>query len=241
LVNLPARQVRAEKLVESSIFFRIAAAFSVDQKAVQEWLPTPWKAVSMAKGPFKGTNVIIILDDKFIQHDGDGKLFKDGAYCGVGFLAFGKNQETDEFSIFVTRYFWPFADKGGLQVAMQATVTREATIKGATSTSDASTEIWKVQDNAGGTLEFKMTYQRGIPKKIKREAKARSNVDTDIMKIYRDERVVDLVMSKTSGVNSLESYELKTTIPELTKMFNGSEQLVGLAVMPARIREVYYP
>jgi len=125
--------------------------------------------------------------------------------------------------------------------AIKATVTREATIKGATSTSEASGEVWKVQDKAGRTLELRMNYQRGVPKRIKREAKARSNIDPDYLKIYRDDRAVDLVMSKPDGINRLQNYELKTTIPELTRMFDGSEELIGVAVMPARVRQVFLP
>ena len=67
-VTLPTL-AQAEKLVESSLFFRIVAAFSVDQKAVQEWLPAPWKAVSVPKGPFKGANLFILFDDKFIVQE----------------------------------------------------------------------------------------------------------------------------------------------------------------------------
>jgi len=47
LLHVPAQKAGAETLVETSIFFRIAAAYSVDQKAAQEWLPAPWKAVSI--------------------------------------------------------------------------------------------------------------------------------------------------------------------------------------------------
>jgi len=39
LVLLPAKQSKAETLVENSLFFRTYLAFSVDQKAAQEWLP----------------------------------------------------------------------------------------------------------------------------------------------------------------------------------------------------------
>ena len=51
---------QAETLVESSLFFRIYVAFSVDQKVAQAWLPAPWKAVSLPKGPFKGANLYVI-------------------------------------------------------------------------------------------------------------------------------------------------------------------------------------
>ena len=238
---LSANAVKAETLVESSIFFRVAVAYKVDQNAVQEWLPTHWKAASLSKGTWKGTNLIAIFDDKFIRQDGEGKLFKDGAYCEAIFLAFGKNEQTNQFSIFIIRTFWPYDDKGDFKNNVKASVTREAEIKGATSTSEPSREIWKVRDTDGGTLEFQMTYQRSVPRLVKRDAKARSNIDPELIKIYRDERTVDLVMSKPDGINRLKSFELKTTMPEFRKIFDGSEELIGVSVMPARIRQVYVP
>ncbi len=61
---------QAETLSESSLFFRIYVGFSVDQKAAQAWLPAPWKAVSLPKGPFKGANLYVVFDDRFIMQDG---------------------------------------------------------------------------------------------------------------------------------------------------------------------------
>ena len=57
---------QAGTLSSSSLFHRITVAFSVDQKAAQAWLPAPWKAVSTPKGPFKGANLYVMFDDRFI-------------------------------------------------------------------------------------------------------------------------------------------------------------------------------
>lgn len=65
---------QAETLLESSLFYRIYVAFSVDQKAAQAWLPAPWKVVSVPKGPFNGANLYVVFDDKFIMQDGENKL-----------------------------------------------------------------------------------------------------------------------------------------------------------------------
>ena len=53
---------QAETLSTSSLFLRNTVAFSVDQKAAQAWLPAPWKAVSVPKGPLKGANLYVILE-----------------------------------------------------------------------------------------------------------------------------------------------------------------------------------
>jgi hypothetical protein len=241
LILLPAKQAKAETLIESTLFFRIYVAFNVDQKAAQAWLPAPWKAVSVPKGPFKGANLYVLFNDKFIMQDGEGKPDMGGMYCYSALIAFGKNQKTGEFSAFVTRVYWPYDDPHAYKNAVKATVSREATIKGATSKSGAGSEVWKVQDSAGGIMEFRMDYQRAVPKRLKKEFKVRSSVEPDFLRIYRDDYAVDLVKSIPAGINRVKNYQFRTTISELGKMFDGSEKLIGISVNPCRVRQVFLP
>ena len=240
-VLLPATQAKAETLIGSSLFFRIYVAFSVDQKAAQEWLPTPWKAVSIPKGPFKGANLYVYFTDYFIRQDGEGKPDLGGTFSYAALVAFGKHQQTGEFSIFVTRVYWPHDDPSCFKNAVKATVSREATIKGVTSEPGAGSEIWTVQDSAGGIMEFRMDYQRGVPKRVKKEFKARSSVEPEIFFNFQDDYASDLVKSIPAGINRIKYYRFRSTIPELRKMFDGSEQLVGISVNPCHVRQVFLP
>ena len=230
---------QAETLEESSLFFRIYVAFSVDQKAAQAWLPAPWKAVSVPKGPLKGANLYVILDDKFIRHDGEGKQFMGGTYLNVGIIGFGKNEQTGEFAAFVNRVYWPYDDPGCYKNHVKATVSREATIKA--SSPAACSEVWKVQDSAGGIMEFRMDYQRAVPKRKMHEFKVRSAVDPNVLFRYKDDTASDVVKSIPAGIDRVKNYKFRVTISELRKMFDGSEQLVGILVNPSRVRLRYRP
>jgi hypothetical protein len=232
---------QAETLVESSLFFRIYVAFSVDQKAAQAWLPAPWKAVSLPKGPFKGANLYVIFDDRFIIQDGEGKPYMGGTFCLAVLVSFGKNQQTGEFSAFVTRAYVPHDDPGSHKVAVKATVRREATIKGATSESGAGSEVWKVEDSAGGIMEFRMDYKRAVPKRKMHEFKVRSSVDPNILFNYRDDAASDVVKSIPAGIDRVKNYKFRVTMTELRKMFDGSEKLVGILVNPSRVRQKFLP
>jgi len=240
LVLLSAKQAKAETLVESSMVSRIYVAYSVNQKAVQAWLPAPWKAVSLPKGPFKGANLFILFDDKLIDQDAEGKPKKGGIYCYTVLVAFGKNPQTKEFATFVIRAYWSHDDPGAYKNTVKAMVRREATIKGATPKSGSGSEIWKVQDSAGGILELRMDYQRAVPKLKKREYKARSSVEPDFFRIYREDYAVSLVKSIPAGINRMKYYRFRSTMSELRKMFDGSEQLVGISINPC-VRQVFLP
>jgi hypothetical protein len=231
---------QAETLVESSLFFRIYVGFSVDQKAAQAWLPAPWKAVSLPKGPFKGVNLFVIFDDKFTVQDGQGKPIKDGTFCLAVLVAFGKNEQTGEFAPFVIRVYWPYDDPGPYKNGVEARVFRGATLQGARLGGKVS-EIWKVQDSAGGIMEFLMDYQRGVPKRTKREFEVRSSAEPDFFRIYRDDYAQELVKSIPAGIDRLKNYKFRVTMSELGEMFDGSEQLVGISVDYCRVREVFLP
>ncbi len=232
---------QAETLVESSLFFRTYVVFSVDQQAAQAWLPAPWRAVSLPKGPLKGANLYVLFDDRFIVQDGEGKPDKGGTSCLAALIAFGKNPQTGEFAPFVTRVYWPHDDPGCYKNAVKATVSREATIKGATSESGAGSEVWKVQDSAGGIMEFRMDYQRAVPKRIKKEFKVHSSVDPNIFFNFQDDYAVDVVKSIPAGIDRVQNYKFRVTMSELRKMFDGSEKLVGILVNPSRVRQKFLP
>ena len=231
---------QAETLVEDSIFFRIYVAFSVDQNAAQAWLPAPWKAVSLPKGPFKGANLYVLFDDKFIVLDGNGKPDKGGTYCLAALIGFGKNQQTGEFAAFVTRIYWPYNDPHGFKNAVKTRVFRGATLQGADLGGRVS-EVWTVRDSAGGTMEFQMDYQRAVPKRTKREFKVRSSVDPDILFNYRDDYAYEVVKSIPAGIDRVKNYKFRVTMSELSEMFDGSEQLVGISVNPSRMRQRFRP
>ncbi len=232
---------QAETLVESSLFFRIYVAFSVDQKAAQAWLPAPWKAVSLPKGPFKGTNLYVVFNDIFIMQDGEGKPYLGGTFCFAALVAFGKNEQTGEFVPFVTRIYWPYDDPSSYKNAVKATVRRGATLHGADLGPGTGTEVWRVQDRAGGVLEFWMDYQRAVPKRTKKEFKVRSSVDPNILFNYQDDYAVDIVKSIPAGIDRVQNYQFRVTMSELGKMFDGSEQLVGILVNPSRVRQKFLP
>jgi hypothetical protein len=164
-----------------------------------------------------------------------------GAFHNAVLVAYGKNPETEELVVFVIRAYWPHDDTGAYKNAVKAKVQRESALKGENLKPGASSEKWKVVDSSWRILEFSMDYQRAVSKRTKRESKARSSVEPDFFRIYRDDYASDLVKSIPLGIDRVQNYQFRSTISELGKMFNGSEQLVAILVNPCRARQVYLP
>ena len=86
-----------------------------------------------------------------------------------------------------------------------------------------------------------MDYQRAVPKLIKKKYKVRSSVEPDFFRIYREDRAVSLIKSIPAGINRMKYYRFRSTMSELRKMFDGSEQLVGISVNPCHFRQIFLP
>jgi hypothetical protein len=122
----------------------------------------------------------------------------------MAIIGFGKNEQTGEFAPFVNRVYWPYDDPGCYKNHVKATVRREATIKA--SSPAACSEVWKVQGSAGGIMEFRMDYQRAVPKREMREFKVRSAVDPNILFSYKDDVASDVVKSIPAGIDRVKNY-----------------------------------
>jgi hypothetical protein len=182
-----------------------------------------------------------MFDDRFIMQDAEGKPFLGGGepFCNAALAIRGKNEKTGESRSIVTHIYWAYDDPSVYKNAVKATVSREATIKA--SISGTGSEVWKVQDSAGRIMEFRMDYQRGIPSRTKREIEALSSVDPNIRVLYHDDYAGDVVKSIPAGIDRAKNFKFRVTIPELRKMFDGSEQLVGIAVNLSRVRQKFLP
>ena len=86
-----------------------------------------------------------------------------------------------------------------------------------------------------------MDYQRALPTRTEREFEARSSVDPDILFKFRDTYATGVVKSIPAGIDRVKNLKFRVTIPELRKMFDGSEKLVGISMNPSRVRQRFLP
>jgi hypothetical protein len=86
-----------------------------------------------------------------------------------------------------------------------------------------------------------MDYQRAVPKRIRKKFKVRSSVEPDIFFNNQDDYTLDVVKSIPAGIDRVKNYKFRVTMSELRKMFDGSEQLVGISINPCRVRQRFRP
>src|SRR6266550_2970721 len=93
----------------------------------------------------------------------------------------------------------------------------------------------------GGTAELQFDYQGGLPSRSKGEAKVYSGAEPTFFRIYRWEQGADVVKSVPDGIDRVQNFKLSVAIPELAKIFDGSERVVSVTMLPWYLRQVSLP
>jgi hypothetical protein len=239
-----ATQAGAETLLGSNVDYRITAALRVGQTELQGWLPAPWQVNPAAGGPLKDANLYVIFVDRLLGQDPQGKPAAGGTYRFVALAVPAKNPQTGEVAPFVIRIYAPHEDislYNPYKNSVKATIRREHSLKGTDLEPGTGSELWELRDKAGGVLQLRMEYQRAVPRRAEQEMKPHSSVEPTFYRIYRIDQGSDLVKSSPAGIDRVKNYQLKVTVSELSKLFDGTEQVVGIIVSPWYVRKYFLP
>ena len=233
----------AETLVQSTVETRLVVGLRVGQAAVQKLVPTPWQVGPPPGGPLKDANFMFVFIDQLLVQDPQGKPDMGGGNRYVVFSVPGKHTQTGEMAPVVTGGFTPDIRNvpGPYKVSVQGTIKREQTNKGANTEAGVSDDFWEIRDTRGGSIEVRVQYQQALPLRAKAEQKIYSAAEPSFFRIYRTETATDLLRSIPAGINRVQNYQLRVTMPELKNLFDGSEQLVGIIAYPLFLRQIFLP
>jgi len=232
---------RAETFVGSNADNRVTVALRVGQEAVQAWLPAHWQAEPFPSGPFKGANLFVVFIDRLLNQDSAGKPAAGGTFRLAALYVPAKHSQTGESAPFIIRVYGPHEGPGPYKNSVKAMVLREAALSGANLEPGTGSELWVIRDSEGGILKFRMDYQRALPVRTKGEARPHSNIDPTFFRMYRYDQLMDVVKSIPDRIDRVQNYQLRVTMSELRELFNGTEKLVGIAIIPWYGRQTFLP
>jgi hypothetical protein len=243
IATAPAlRPPAADTLVENNVDTRLNLHYRVSDAALKTWVPAPWQVNPASSGPAKDANLTVVLLQRLIVLGPDGKPTPGATHRTVALTVPAKNAQTDESAPVVLRVLTadPQGVPGPYKNSVKASVRREFTLKGDGNEPGIGSEHWQMQAD-GGTLEVQIAYQRGVPSRSQGQTKVYSAVEPTFYRLYRFDQGVDFVKSVPAGIDRVQSYRFRSTVPELAKLFDGSEQLIAIAVIPWYVREVRLP
>jgi hypothetical protein len=240
---LSPHAARAESLVESSVETRTVLAFRVGETALQRWVSEPLQITPIQSGPFKGANLFVIFMDKLVKLDAEGNPSEGGNDRAVVFAAVAKRPQDEKPNVYVIRIFTanPKAIPGAYKNSVLASVRREQALRMDNLEPGTEEQEWDVRDSAGGTIEFRLRCLRGRPTPGKVEQNVYSAIEPDFYRIYRVDQGMDVVKSLSAGIDRVQTYELRVTAAGLYGLFDGSAQLVSIAILPWYLRQIFLP
>lgn len=246
MVLMVAVSLSAPALAETLVGFnnesRTVLALRVNETGLQKWLPSPWQSNPPDSGPSKDANAILVFINPWLTQDAEGKPTAVPINRRVALALPAKNPQTGEATTLVARIYISDAQgvPGAYKTSVPATVRLEQTLKGNGVEPATGSESWEMR-NGSGTIELRLQYQRGVPTRSKPETKPRSATDPTILRLYKFDQGVDVVRSVPAGIDRVQAYSLQVTVPELRPLFDGSEKLVSISLLPWYLRQVSQP
>ncbi len=231
-----------ENLLDLTIATQIVLRFAVRAEAAQSRLPEPWQASPIPSGASKGANLAIIFNDALLNQDASGNPTPDAVSRYIGFAVPARHPQTEEEAGFNFRILTahPKAVPGKYKTSRLGSVVRESYAKG-NDMSATVTEHFRFRDPHGGSVELQLQYRRGLPARAMTQGNVRSASDPGILRIYKVHELVDVVRSVPQNIDRVLSYQFRVTISEFGDLFDGTERLVSVAVVPWYVRQVYGP
>ncbi len=220
---------------------RIVVALQVDQAAAQAWLPAGWEVAEIGDGPFTGANLMAVFVDRLLQMNAEGQTAGGGAFRAMAFLVPVRLVNTDNTTNMVIRIYSAHDSEGPYKNSAKADVSRERTSNGSNIGGGSGSETWQVDLASGGSATLAIEYQREVPNPHSQEVKTRSAADPSVSRTYYVNQLVDIVNSAPDSIDRASSFSLEVTVPELASLFDGTQQTIGIAVIPSYARQTFTP
>ncbi len=234
--------VRAETLESSSIEERIVLGFSVNEEAAKNMLPEGWTPLTLSKGGFTGSNLLLVFMDRKMLLEADGKPMEPSANPAAAILVYGINPDFEGVRTFITRVYETPPLVNPYDNSEAAVISRVASTNVTGVGPNTHAESWRVVLDDGGVIAFSMEYTIGAPSWILGSmSEPHSAVNPDYYRIFRFDQLVELAMNTAIGkpLNGKVSYEVSDA--KLADAFDGSESLVAIMNIPVYLRQIYMP
>jgi len=129
---------------------------------------------------------------------------------------------------------------GAYGVYVPASSSVERTVRSESPYNVDGEEKWSFKGE-GGTAIDQLRYQRGALIRSKSDSKVYSGAKPDFHRIYKVEQAADVVRSAASNVDRVSHIAVKASGSQLSGVFDGSEQVVGVVAIPWYSRQVFLP
>lgn len=238
---LAGASAEAETFVGTNVDSRVVVGFDAADAGVAGIMPEGWTPVAFPSGPLAGADMLLVLIDRALQMDAEGKPVSPASSRHVVLASLGKQTDGDVVHLFVHRLYSsdPAPNPYGNSVAAQ--VDRKQTEEGPADGGRKRADSWRAAPEGGGVLSVSVSRTTGPRGWAPGEATPHSGADPSFSRIYRYSQLAEVAMSAPMGKELAGKFNFSNSVPELNAIFDGSEVLVGILDIPVYVREVYLP
>lgn len=231
---------RAETLVGSNVDSRVVIGLDVADAALAEKAPEGWTPIAFPNGPLAGADLLVILIDRKLDRDADGKARTPASMRAVALAGLATKPEMAP-RLFLYRIYATPEEYDPYGVAQQAEILRLSSETGPAGGPRERAETWTVRPAEGGEMSVSITFKGGTASWGPAEAMPHSAADPEFYRIYRYDQLVDLVTSKALDKPLEGTYRLEADIAEWGAVLDGTEELRAILDNPVYVRQVYLP
>ncbi len=233
--------VHAETLVGSNMDSRVQIGFNANTGGLQAMMPAGWTSIPFPGGALKGANMLIVLEDRALGRDAEGKPTSPPNSRGLAVLGLGKQDGGDAVRLFVLKVFTTNSNYETFPGAQRAEISRRTSTDGAANEGRQREEQWNVALESGGELSLSLNFLSGKRSWITSKAQVYSSTDVNHSRVFHYDQLVDVVMSVPIGKPNSGDFFFSSTIPELADVIDGSEEVLAIIDVPVYVREVFLP
>jgi hypothetical protein len=204
-------------------------------------LPAGWVTFPPQNGLMKSANMFLVFIEGIASDNAEGKPVLHQGKSAVLVMP-AKNLQTGTAAAMVVGGFVsdPQAAPGAYGVYSQAKfiVAKTSRFDGAETVVE---ENWTVATETGDALHFDVGYARGVAMRTHVEPRIYAAAKPEFYRIYKTDQVTEIVHSNADEAKRARKIEISASGPQLSKLFDGKQQLVAIMTVPAYYRQIFLP
>lgn len=228
-------------MASTSVEVRTQLLFCVSGALLQRLLPPGWQANPATSGPAQGANLVIVLTDRLITQDADGRAIPGGVGQALILAVPGRNPTTGDAGPVIIGGFSSPAEgaPGAYGVFVPAELTLERAVTAAADGMRRGWERWTVNTSEGDRFDLRLRYTLTPPIQGAARQHVYSGRNPEFYRIYQVDQ--GTVVLRGAGTDRIEDLAFSVGGPRLSGLFDGAEHLVGVLSLPWYVRRVLVP
>lgn len=232
----------AETRVGTTVESRLLLGFRSPEPAVQALLPQGWNLVTLPQGPLAGTNMILLMLDRHLMLDAEGKPDTASSSPTAAIFVYGRKEGVDAPRGFIVTTWEEPPASDPYKTTTLADIARVSTFTDEGGGTRSLAETWTIRPETGGEIAVSLEAAVGpMAWATDQVSRPYSATDPEFSRIYRYDQLVAPLMSAAAGRPLKGTASVTTAGAGLDALFDGSEELVSVLWIPVYAREISLP